>query len=131
FGYAMTPWVDTYDDVEILRAREQVPAEIAIIELPWDTHQIVESFRVVDADPKKPEERYLVRLAANPTVMYAVSCENFLTVFRGNTQTVPVNKAVVARWAENGLTVAGEISCNTLTGKALSWPAAAPQAARA
>ena len=103
FGYAVEDALFSvqYLTEAALRADNQVDDALPFVDLPFEATDarpaIRAAFRVVD--PKEPDDpRYLVRLEAAPEFLYATTCENFLRVGRGNTTTIPVNKALLGQW---------------------------------
>ena len=124
FGYENTfDWSRSFDDLDLLRAGMRLPDAIELVELAMAPNSVLEAFRVVDAPTGAPP--YYVRLAADPKRLYAISCRNFLEVFRGDIATVPINVALTKEWGP-AFAQAREISCNTATGIALPAPAPAP-----
>lgn len=131
FGYtkAGTRFAATYADEVQLRADNQVPDDLPLIELPIDDQPaqppVVAAFRVIDAtDAATP--RYVVRIGTAPDTLYTVACEDFLRVGRGTVETTPITIDLLRRW--NGARAVPRIGCSSERGRPLPVPAAPPEA---
>jgi hypothetical protein len=79
--------------------------------------QLLQVYRSLDADPKKAQASYYMRLRDEPETLYTVSCASFLDAVGWTSPTktidqvtVPIDQVVLDAWSSQGI-VQREVNC--------------------